>query len=192
MSKQLSTTGIDSTAAPKHVALRKKSAQLLLMRWLAALLFTASALSGEITTSSTNGDAVVTWNGTVVWQGKTANPLRAATVTADGKDHAAAFDGAKTVWESEPGSGAIVRAKSPELKAEPIPPKGPVAGRGISTRIVNGETIIHWQKKEVWRGTTSGFLTCKSKALNGVEIAAAFDSGKMIWESEPGAAERVK
>lgn len=162
------------------------------MRWLAAFFSTASAFAGEIATSSVNGDAVVTWNDTVVWQGRTVNPLRAATVTASGKEHAAAFDGAKTVWENEPGSGAIVREKSPELKVAAAPPKGPVAGRGISTRLVNGETVVSWQAKEVWRGTTSGFLVCKSKSLNGVEIAAAFDSGKMIWESEPGAATRLK
>lgn len=162
------------------------------MRRLTALLLAGSALGGEITTSSVNGDAVVTWNGAVVWQGRTKNPLRAAAITADGKDFAAAFDGEKTVWENEPGSGAAVRNKSPELKALPVPPKGPVAGRGISTRLVNGETIINWQNKEVWRGTTSGFITCKSRALNGVEIAAVFDTGKMIWESEPGAAARVK
>ena len=161
------------------------------MRWLVALLFAASASAGEISTSSVNGDAVVTWNGAIVWQGRTTNPLRAATITADGKELAAAFDGAKVVWESEPGAAVRVRGKSPELKAA-VAPKGPVAGRGISTQIVNGETIIHWQKKEVWRGTTSGFLVCKSKALNGVEIAAAFDGDKTIWESEPGAGARVK
>lgn len=163
------------------------------MRWLVALLFAASAWAGEITTSSVNGDAVVTWNGAVVWQGRTANPLRAASVTMDGKELAAAFDGAKVVWESEPGAGAKVRGKSPELKAAAaVPPKGPVAGRGISTQIVNGETVIYFQKKEVWRGTTSGFLIVKSKALNGNEIAAAFDGDKVVWESEPGAAARVK
>lgn len=162
------------------------------MRWLAALLFSASAFAGEITTSVVNGDAVVTWNGAVVWQGRTKNPLRAAAVTADNKSLAAAFDGEKIVWESEPDSGALVREKSPELKAAPVPPKGLVAGRGISTRIENGETIINWQKKEVWRGATSGFLVCKSKALNEVEIAAAFDGEKVIWESEPGVAQRVK
>jgi hypothetical protein len=163
------------------------------MRWLVALLLAASAWAGEISTSTVNGDAVVTWNGAVVWQGRTANPLRAASISADGKELAAAFDGAKVVWESEPGVAGKVREKSPELKAAAaVAPKGPVAGRGISTQIVNGETVINWQKKEVWRGTTSGFLVCKSKALNGVEIAAAFDGDKTIWESEPGAGARVK
>ena len=162
------------------------------MRWLAAFIFASSVWAGEITTSAVNGEAVVTWSGAVVWQGRTTEPLRAATATVAGKEIAAAFDGAKTVWESEPGAGAAVRKSSPELKANAVPPKGPVAGRGISTRLVNGETIINWQAKEVWRGTTSGLLTCKSKALNGAEVAAAFDGGKLIWESEPGAAVRVK
>jgi hypothetical protein len=163
------------------------------MRWLAVALISVNVWAGEISTSSVNGDAVVTWNGAVVWQGRTANPLRAGTVTVDGREFAAAFDGAKTVWESEAGAGAKVRDKSPEMKAAAaVPPKGPVAGRGISTRIVNGETIINWQNKEVWRGTTGGFLVCKSKALNGVEIAAAFEGEKVIWESEVGAAARVK
>ncbi len=162
------------------------------MRWLAALLFATSALAGELATSSVNGEAVVTWNGAIVWQGRTTNPLRAATISANGKDLAAAFDGAKIVWESEPGSGPIVREKSPELKASPVPPKGAVAGKGITTRFVKGETLVIWQTKEVWRGTTSGLVTSKSRALDGTEIAAAFADGKMIWESEPGAAERLK
>lgn len=162
------------------------------MRWLLALLFAGSAWAGEVTTSVVNGEAVVTWNGTVVWQGRTGSPLRAGSTTSNGKELAAAFDGAKTVWESESGAGVTVRNSLPEMKAVAVPPKGPVAGRGVSTRIVNGETVINWQAKEVWRGTTSGFVVCKSKALNGVEIAAVFDGGKAIWESEPGAAERVK
>ena len=156
------------------------------------LLFHAAALAGPISTSSVNGEALVTWNGATVWQGRTTNPLRAAAVMVDGREFAAAFDGEKTLWESEPGAGVKVREKSPELRASAIPPKGPVAGRGISTRIVEGVTIIHWQGKEVWRGTTSGFLVCRSKALDGVELAAAFDGEKVLWESQPGVAARVR
>ncbi len=162
------------------------------LRWLAITLFTATALAGQITTSLVNGEAVLTWNGTTVWQGLTTNPLRAASILDEGKEIATAFDGDKIVWESHPGAAAKIRAKSPELKASAIPPKGPVAGRGISTRLVDGETIILWQNKEVWRGTTGGFLVCKTRALNGVEIAAVFDGEKTIWESHPGAAARVK
>ena len=156
------------------------------------LLFHAATLAGPISTSSVNGEALVTWNGATVWQGRTTNPLRAAAVMVDGREFAAAFDGEKTLWESEPGAGVKVREKSPELRASAVPPKGPVAGRGISTRIVDGITIIHWQGREVWRGTTSGFLVCKTKALDGVELAAVFDGEKIVWESQPGVAARVR
>ena len=162
------------------------------MRWLAALVFAGSAVAGDIATSSVNGDAVVTWNGAVVWQGRTQNALRAAAITTNGRDLAAAFDGEKTVWESEPGAGPAVRNGSPELKITAVPPNGPVAGKGVVTRLVNGETILVWRGQEVWRGTTSALVKSKSLAFNGAEIAAAFDGARMIWESEPGAAGRLK
>ena len=162
------------------------------MRWLAALLFAGSAVAGDIATSSVNGDAVVTWNGAVVWQGRTQNALRAAAITANGRGFAAAFDGEKTLWESEPGAGPTVRNGSPELKITVVPSNGPVAGKGVITRLVNGETILVWRGQEVWRGTTSALVKSKSRAFNGAEIAAAFDGARMIWESEPGAAERLK
>lgn len=163
------------------------------MRLPAVLIFAAlSAYGGEISTSSANGDAIVKWNGAVVWQGQTTNALRAASVTVNGKEFAAAFDGAKALWESEPGAGVTVRETSPEMKVAAAPPKGPVAGKGVVIRLVDGETVVDWQKTQVWRGTTSGLVTSKSLSLNGTEIAAAFDNGKMIWESEPGAAGRLK
>lgn len=168
--------------------MKSRAARALLLLVLSA----AAAFAGPISTSSVNGEAVVTWNGTIVWQGRTVNPLRAAAVVIDGREFAAAFDGEKTLWESEAGGAAKVRDKSPELRASAVPPKGPVAGRGISTRIVDGITIIQWQGKEVWRGTTSGFLVCRSKAFDGVELAAAFDGDKVVWESQPGVAARVK
>ena len=162
------------------------------MRWLAALVFAGPAIAGDIATSSVNGDAVVTWNGAVVWQGRTQNALRAAAITTNGREIAAAFDGEKTVWESEPGVGLTVRNGSPELKIPAVPPNGPVAGKGVITRLVNGETTLVWRGQEVWRGTTSALVKSKSRALNGAEIAAAFDGAKVIWESEPGAAERLR
>lgn len=162
------------------------------MRWLAALVFVSSAMAGPIGTSTVNGDAVVTWNGGVVWQGRTQNALRAAAITTNGREVAAAFDGEKTLWESEPGAGTIVRNGSPELKITAVQPNGPVAGKGVITRLVNGETILVWRGQEVWRGTTSALIKSKSRALNGAEIAAAFDGTQTLWESELGAAERLK
>lgn len=163
------------------------------MRLPAVLIIAAlSTYAGEISTSSSSGEAIVKWNGNIVWQGRTTNPLRAANVTVNGKEFAAAFDGSKALWESEPGAGLTVRETSPEMKIAAAPPKGPVAGKGVVIRLVDGETVVDWQKMQVWRGTTGGLVTSKSLSMNGTEIAAAFDNGKMIWESEPGAAVRLK
>lgn len=66
------------------------------------------------------------------------------------------------------------------------------AAAGISVSTANGLTTVTYKNKQVWSGKTTGRVTGLSKVVNGTEYAAAFAGGKVLWESTPGAAKKVK
>jgi hydrogenase maturation factor len=66
------------------------------------------------------------------------------------------------------------------------------AAAGISVSTVNGKTTIVYQGREVWTGKTASKAIGRSKTVDGKVYAAAFDGTKVIWESAPGAAQKVK
>jgi len=66
------------------------------------------------------------------------------------------------------------------------------SGTGISVKTANGQTTVTYKGKEVFKGQTSGKVSARSTSVNGTEYAAAFDGGKVLWESTSGAAEQVK
>ena len=57
---------------------------------------------------------------------------------------------------------------------------------------VNGGTVIRYGNLEVPVGPTRGRVTTRSILLGGREYAAAFDDDRVIWESSPGAAQRLR
>ncbi len=63
---------------------------------------------------------------------------------------------------------------------------------GISTKTVNGSTVIVYQGREFSVGPTRGSLSVKTKNIQGQDFAAAFEGTRVIWENVPGAAQRVK
>jgi RNA polymerase sigma factor (sigma-70 family) len=62
----------------------------------------------------------------------------------------------------------------------------------ISTKSVNGNTVILYRGKEFPVGQTRGLVTTKAVNIQGKEYAAAFDGLKVIWENVPGAAQQLK
>ena len=62
----------------------------------------------------------------------------------------------------------------------------------ISTKPVNGSTVITYQGKEISVGPTQGQISTKAKSINSKDYAAAFDGERVIWENVPGAAQQVK
>ena len=66
------------------------------------------------------------------------------------------------------------------------------AAAGISVSSANGVTTVTYKNKQVWSGKTTGRVAGLSKVVNGTEYAAAFVGDKVIWESAPGAAKKVK
>lgn len=66
------------------------------------------------------------------------------------------------------------------------------AAAGISVSTQNGVSTITYQGKAVWTGKTTGQVLGRSKTVNNVSYAAAFDGNKVIWENVPGAGAKVK
>jgi hypothetical protein len=62
----------------------------------------------------------------------------------------------------------------------------------ISTTTINGETVVKWNGKEVFKGTVDGPVSSKTATMDGEELAAILAGEKVIWESRPGAADAIK
>ena len=62
----------------------------------------------------------------------------------------------------------------------------------LSTKSVNGNTVIAYRGKEIAIGQTRGLVTTKAASIQGQEYAAAFDGERVVWENVPGAAQHLK
>jgi hypothetical protein len=82
----------------------------------------------------------------------------------------------------------VIRSSSARMEE----PHDVLSHSGISVKTANGKTTITYKGKQVFSGPTSGNLTTQSANENGEEYAAAYDGDKMIWESDSGAADRLK
>jgi RNA polymerase sigma factor (sigma-70 family) len=70
---------------------------------------------------------------------------------------------------------------------------GAVAGNAaISTKTVNGNTVIVYRGQEFPLGKTQGTVTTKASSIQGKDYAAAFEGDRVLWENTPGAAEQLK
>jgi hypothetical protein len=63
---------------------------------------------------------------------------------------------------------------------------------GVTTRTVNGSTVIGYGGQEVSVGPTKGKLSSKIKSSKDGEYAAAFENERVIWENVPGAALQLR
>ena len=61
----------------------------------------------------------------------------------------------------------------------------------ISTKTVNGSTVITYQGKEIPVRPTQGQVSTKTKSTQGKDYAVVFDGDRVIWENVPGAAQQV-
>ena len=69
---------------------------------------------------------------------------------------------------------------------------GPASAGSVKMRNINGEAVVEMNGKEVWRGTAGANLQTRSSSVDGKDYAALLDGDKVVWESEPGAAEKAK
>lgn len=70
-------------------------------------------------------------------------------------------------------------------------PTSQATSAGVSTKIVNGSTVIVYQGRETSVGKTQGPISTKTSNIRGKTYAAAFDGDRVIWENVPGAADRL-
>jgi RNA polymerase sigma factor (sigma-70 family) len=62
----------------------------------------------------------------------------------------------------------------------------------ISTKTVDGATVIVYHDREFPVGKVRGLVTTKVASIQGNEYAAAFDGDHVIWENVPGAAQQCR
>ena len=98
---------------PAHVLSASLQALLLsavlgLMTAMASAQVSSVNSGVAVSTSTVNGETLVTLNGVEVWKGKAAKP-RAISSSTNGLTLAAVLDGDRVVWESEPGAAGKVR-----------------------------------------------------------------------------------
>ena len=78
---------------------------------LAAILLALPAAGAEkkaapppLSVNTVHGQTTVTYQGKQVFSGPTTGKVTARSLTSNGKEFAAVFDGDKVIWENEPGA----------------------------------------------------------------------------------------
>ena len=85
-----------------------------------------------------------------------------------------------------------LRAAALAALALTLPLRALESKTSVQVDVKNGQGTIRLNGEEVWSGEVEGNLTSRSSNVNGEENAAVFDGDTVLWESSPGAAERVK
>jgi hypothetical protein len=73
-----------------------------------------------------------------------------------------------------------------------LPGKAKTAAAGLVINFENGKSTVTYQGAKVFEGPTKQKATGVVKNVNGVQYAAAFDGGKVIWENTKGASAKLK
>ena len=176
---------------------------------------TASA-GANLSVRTENGQSVVTLNGREIYTGPLKAQATSRSIGVNGAEYTAVFDGDKVLWENVPGAAQQVKSgagcpagldhkqfmqehqktvnrmlkKQDELmEAQDVSKSGQAA---ISTKTVNGTTVIIYQGQEISVGTSHGPVFAKAKSIDGKNYAAAFSNDRVIWENFPGAAQQLK
>ena len=149
-----------------------------------------------------NGQTAVSWRGEEVFAGPTEGPVRGLSASIGREEFAAALDGNKILWENVPGAAQKVKnalrasagseKKSAPGSKVPLRRLTPPTSSGLCISTADGLTTVVWEGKQAFIGPTKGQVTGKVKTGLGTEFAAVFEDGKVLWQSEKGAAERVK
>jgi hypothetical protein len=65
------------------------------------------------------------------------------------------------------------------------------AHASISVCTTNGQTVATYNGSQVFAGPTKEPVHARSQAIQGVTYAAVFEGSKVLWESQPGAAQHL-
>jgi hypothetical protein len=158
---------------------------VLLAAWLG---FSAWA-SGQspIAVVSSQGQTTVTWNGKQVYAAPTRGDVLARRFTVAGQEFALAYDGGAVIWRNHPDAAAKLK----EARASGAPTR--VSSQGnLVCQTIEGIVRVRWNGKQVYSGSVTSPVVGKSAPVGGVAYAAAYDGNKVIWESAPGAASKLR
>jgi hypothetical protein len=61
----------------------------------------------------------------------------------------------------------------------------------VNVSTINGQSVVTVNGKQVYTGPVKGQVSTRSRNVNGVEYAAAFDGDTVLWENVPGAAQKL-
>jgi hypothetical protein len=168
--------------------------------WL-ALPGLASA-QARVGLATVNGQTTVNWRGEEVFSGRTEGPVRSLAASVGRDEFAAVLERDTVLWENVPGAAqkaksaltasAGVEKKSGDRSKVALRRLKPPASTGLCVTTADGLTTVTWEGRQVYVGPTKGHVTAKVKTIVGAAYAAVFEDGKVVWQNEKGAAEKVK
>jgi hypothetical protein len=142
-----------------------KAYSVLLVMVVALVVAGVRVRAGEISTSTENGETVAIWNGKEIFKGTTEGGVKAVASTVNGEEFGAVIASDGTVlWESEAGAAGKIGMVRPDIEKLM---KTAGAKNAVEVRSTNGETVVKYQGKEVWRGKTSGEVSSGAKTVDG-------------------------
>jgi hypothetical protein len=97
----------------------------------------------------------------------------------------AAFISATAAWGQIPSNPAVF--SPPQSQAT-----GGGGGAGVTVVTTNGWVVITQDGKRVYAGPFAGTVTNHTGTINGVEQAAVYDDGILLWESAPGVGHQLQ
>jgi len=68
----------------------------------------------------------------------------------------------------------------------------PLLAADLRVTTENGVTTVVYNGQQVFKGNTTGKISSKAVSDNGVELAAAYDDERVIWENVAGAGQQLK
>jgi hypothetical protein len=140
-----------------------------------------------ISVVSDQGKTTVHWNGKAVYSGPTQGDVLARKFTVASAEYAIAYDNNVVVWQSH--SNAVNLLKSARSSGAPTK----VQSQGnLMCQTVEGIARVRWNGKQVYCGSVKNAATVKSKPVGGTVYGAVFDGNQVIWETAPGAANKLK
>jgi hypothetical protein len=158
---------------------------LFVVAWLGSAALAAGQSS--ISVVSSQGQTTVTWNGKQVYAGPTKGDVLARRFTVAGQEFAIAYDGGAVVWQNH--TDAVTKLKSATY---PSTTTHATSQGNVMCQTLSGIVRVTWNRKQVYSGSVKNPATVKSATIGGVAYAACYDGAKVVWESAPGAASKLK
>ena len=129
---------------------------------------------------------IVNWNGKAVYSGPTQGDVLARKFTVANAEYALAYDNNVVIWQSH--SNAVTLLKSARSSGTPTK----VQSQGnLMCQTVEGLARVRWNGKQVYCASVKNPATAKCRPVGGIVLGAVYDGNQVIWETTPGAANKL-